>query len=187
MNKNVYLFELDSVRKTKEEIERGQQCLYSEIVKNGNCVILSFNQVVDSIALLNIIKDDFAYKVIKTLFERGRIKISRFKNFRTASQYLVHAIDTNLNNEPNCFIFSAIPVKKEQKNLLEMMKNALINCDVSEFSDYISKQHRDDKLLLLFSSYNSDINKIVPPNFGPEHAINDLKYIKRVLEFILEM
>lgn len=118
MNKNVYLFELDSVRKTKEEIERGQQALYSEIVKNGNRVILSFNQVVDSIALLNIIKDDFAYKVLKTLFERGRIKISRFKNFRTASQYLVHAIDTNLDNKTNCFIFSAIPVKKEQKKII---------------------------------------------------------------------
>ena len=36
MGKLIYLFELDSVRKTNREIEIGQQTLYEEIVKNGN-------------------------------------------------------------------------------------------------------------------------------------------------------
>ena len=36
MREYVYLFELDSVRKTDEEIIAGQKALYSEIVNNGN-------------------------------------------------------------------------------------------------------------------------------------------------------
>ena len=35
MSKYVYLFELDSVRKTDEEIVKAQQTLYDEIVCNG--------------------------------------------------------------------------------------------------------------------------------------------------------
>lgn len=48
MREFVYLFELDSVRKTDEEIIAGQKALYNEIVNNGNIVVLSYNQVVDS-------------------------------------------------------------------------------------------------------------------------------------------
>ena len=59
MRKYVYLFELDSVRKTNAEIIAGQRALYDEIVKNGNIVVLTYNQLIDSRAffsLLNIIK-----------------------------------------------------------------------------------------------------------------------------------
>lgn len=41
MSKYVYLFELDSVRKTDEEIIAGQAALYDEIVTNGNIVVLT--------------------------------------------------------------------------------------------------------------------------------------------------
>ena len=40
MREFVYLFELDSVRKTDEEIIAGQKALYNEIVNNGNIVVL---------------------------------------------------------------------------------------------------------------------------------------------------
>ena len=48
MRRFVYLFELDSVRNSKKEIQRGQQALFEEIVKKGNTVVLSFNQLTDS-------------------------------------------------------------------------------------------------------------------------------------------
>lgn len=48
MNKFVYLFELDSVRKSNAEIIEGQNTLYDEIVMNGNIVVLTYNQLVDS-------------------------------------------------------------------------------------------------------------------------------------------
>lgn len=47
MREYVYLFELDSVRKTDEEIIAGQKALYNEIVNNGNIVVLTYNQLVD--------------------------------------------------------------------------------------------------------------------------------------------
>ena len=43
MRKQVYLFELDSVRNSKAEIERAQKALFEEIILNGNSVVLSFN------------------------------------------------------------------------------------------------------------------------------------------------
>ena len=45
MREYVYLFELDSVRKTDEEIIAGQKALYNEIVNNGNIVVLTYNPV----------------------------------------------------------------------------------------------------------------------------------------------
>ena len=48
MAKRVYLFEMDSVRGTDEEIITAQKTLYDEIVKNGNVVALTYNQIVDS-------------------------------------------------------------------------------------------------------------------------------------------
>ena len=47
IRKNVYLFELDSVRKTDEEIEIAQNALLDEIVLNGNVVVMTYNQLVD--------------------------------------------------------------------------------------------------------------------------------------------
>lgn len=48
MRKYVYLFELDSVRKTDAEIIAGQKALYNEIITNGNIVVMTYNQIVDS-------------------------------------------------------------------------------------------------------------------------------------------
>ena len=53
--KYVYLFELDSVKKTDREIEVGQKALYNEIANNGNVVILTYNQLVDSRAFFLIL------------------------------------------------------------------------------------------------------------------------------------
>lgn len=41
MRKQVYLFELNSVRNSKAEIERAQKALFEEIILNGNSVVLS--------------------------------------------------------------------------------------------------------------------------------------------------
>lgn len=57
MREYVYLFELDSVRKTDEEIIAGQKALYNEIVNNGNIVVLTYNQLVDSRGFFSLLKD----------------------------------------------------------------------------------------------------------------------------------
>ena len=53
MNKLVYLFELDSVRKSKKEIIKAQKALYEEIVLNGNIVVMTMNQLSDSLGFLS--------------------------------------------------------------------------------------------------------------------------------------
>lgn len=48
MDELVYLFELDSVRSTPEEILRGQRAMFREVALKGNRVVLTFNQLTDS-------------------------------------------------------------------------------------------------------------------------------------------
>ena len=69
MREYVYLFELDSVRKTDEEIIAGQKALYSEIVNNGNIVVLTYNQLVDSRGFFSLLKDSEYQKYFIRLFE----------------------------------------------------------------------------------------------------------------------
>ena len=83
MKRFVYLYELDSVRNSSQEIQRGQDALFEEIVKKGNTVVLSFNQLTDSEAFLCAIRDEKMYEQMVTLFIQGALKISRYGNVRT--------------------------------------------------------------------------------------------------------
>ena len=72
MSKYVYLFELDSVRKTDEEIVKAQQTLYDEIVVNGNTVVMTYNQVVDSRGFFCLLDNREYYDNIIELFKKGK-------------------------------------------------------------------------------------------------------------------
>ena len=78
MDELVYLFELDSVRNSAQEILRGQQALFREIALKGNRVVLSFNQLTDSEAFLWAVRTSRAYQPIVSLFAQGAIRYSRF-------------------------------------------------------------------------------------------------------------
>lgn len=93
MKKYVYLYELDSVRNSKEEIIKGQKAMYEEIVTNGNMIVLTYSQLTDSRAFLAAIKDEKHYENILELFRLGAIKVSRFSNIRTPSQYIQKKIE----------------------------------------------------------------------------------------------
>lgn len=136
MNKLVYLPELDSVRNSKREIIIGQNALYEEIVVNGNRVVLSFNQIADSTAFLSAVKDDEQYKFIVELFKKGYIMLSNYQytdsNGNThvvssASQYIQNALEKNISdkNANDTFIFSELPIRKEEKELAAIMLKAL--------------------------------------------------------------
>ena len=73
MSKYVYLFELDSVRNSDAELLAGQKTLYDEIVYNGNIVVLTYNQLVDSRGFFSLFKDSDYYNNILSLFESGYI------------------------------------------------------------------------------------------------------------------
>ncbi|MGI6231200.1 MAG: hypothetical protein ACOYJL_09940 [Tractidigestivibacter sp.] len=118
--KYVYLFELDSVRKTDQEIVAGQQALWREIVENGNVVVLSFNQIIDSRGFFSLFANDEYYHGFVNLVKCGSIKISQFGETRTVSQYLLNSIDKDKK-----FIYSALPIKFTQKRLLALMRRCL--------------------------------------------------------------
>lgn len=89
MDKLVYLHELDSVRTSSQEVAVARRALYEEIVLNGNTVVLTFNQLADSRAFLGLaMESEEMLAAIKGLMLCGAIKISRFGDKRTASQYL---------------------------------------------------------------------------------------------------
>lgn len=129
----VYLFELDSVRNSEEEIKIGQRAIYEEIVRNGNKVILSFNQLTDSKAFLSLIKNmnEDSYHIILELFNLGYIKVSLYGEIRTASQYMQNAIKKCLDKKNNAFIFSGIPVKCDDTEHLSLLLKVLENCDLA--------------------------------------------------------
>lgn len=139
IRKNVYLFELDSVRKTDEEIEIAQNALLDEIVLNGNVVVMTYNQLVDSRGFFSLLCNDKYEEKLIRLFEMGAIRISRFGDIRTVSQYLLNSIDADKE-----FIYSAIPIKYSQKRLLALMKRCLTYSDLSELNDY-TKDNLDDR------------------------------------------
>ncbi len=152
LKKRVYLFELDSVRSTDLEIVEGQRALYREIVENGNVVVLTFNQLVDSRGFLSLLTgpleadgqsasnnavevDTPYYTSLMALFKARAIRISQFGDIRTISQYLLNQIDNNKE-----FFYSALPLKCTQKRLIALVKRSLIFSDLSEIHGFFEKR-----------------------------------------------
>lgn len=127
MNKSVYLYELDSVRNSEKEIGYGQQRLYDEIVLKGNQVVLTFNQLADSKALLSALESKEYRESFLKLFELGMIRVSEYKGIRTPVQYILKNIRED--SKSNDFIFSGIPIKRADKKTVDVFRTALINND----------------------------------------------------------
>ena len=156
--KYVYLFELDSVRKTDEEILEGQKALYNEIVVNGNIVVLTYNQLVDSRGFFSLLADQKYYHNILELFKRGAICISQFGDIRTVSQYLINSTESDKQ-----FIYSALPLKGRQKRLLALVRRSLMYSDLSEIYAYTSQadnQKNDAELRTLFAEVEANSRKV---------------------------
>lgn len=140
MRKHVYLFELDSVRKTDAEIIAGQRALYDEIVMNGNIVVLTYNQLVDSRAFFSLLRDPDYSRCLIRLFELGAIRLSQFGDIRTVSQYLLNSIEDDKQ-----FIYSALPLRYSQKRLTALMRRCLMYSDLSEIHHYIELAGQSEK------------------------------------------
>ncbi len=145
MDKLVYLYELDSARQTDEEIIIGQQAMHDEIVKNGNTVVLTYNQLVDSRGFFSLFNDKVNgepvyFNNIISLFECGALRLSQYSDVRTVSQYILNALSKNAK-----FIFSALPIKGNQKRLIALMERALHYSDLSELHSYLESGRRTDE------------------------------------------
>lgn len=177
MNRLVYLFELDSVRNSESEIEIGQQILFKEIVLNGNSVVLSFNQLTDSEVFLNLIKNKKSYPHVIRLFELGAIKISRFGDCRTASQYIQDAIAKCKDNSDSTFLFSGLPVCSTEIELLQYIENALRYNDLAGLRELLQKKKAEYEKIKAYGS-ERDLEKI-------DKECERLEFIIRYVNMIL--
>ena len=139
MKKYVYLFELDSVRNTDREIELGLKALYNEITWNGNVVVLTFNQLVDSRAFFSLLADDRNYQDFIELFESGALRISQYGNIRTISQYLLNSLKSEKN-----FVYSGWPLRSTQHELIALIERSLTYSDLSEINHWINVGKNND-------------------------------------------
>ncbi len=139
MKKYVYLFELDSVRNTDREIELGLKALYNEVTWNGNVVVLTFNQLVDSRAFFSLLADDRNYQDFIDLFESGALRISRYGDIRTISQYLLDSLKSKKK-----FVYSGWPLRSTQDELIALIERSLTYSDLSEIKDWINVGKNND-------------------------------------------
>ena len=139
MNKLVYLFELDSVRNTPQEIEIGQAAMFEEIARNGNSVVLSFNQLTDSHAFIAAVENKDTYPHILELFRKGAIRISHYGDIRTPSQYMQKSMDNNQGT----FVFSGLPVKTTEEELIKKIRLALQYSDPAILTEMAEEKKKE--------------------------------------------
>lgn len=149
MNKLVYLFELDSVKKySRENIKSkskgkknngvlatpGVNALFSEIINKGNTVVITMNQLTDSQFIKEMLLDDVAYFSLLELFKLGAIRLSLYDKMCTASQYVQHSLEKCYASE-NGFIFSNLPIDSSNKELILKVIYALQYSNLSELKE----------------------------------------------------
>ena len=179
-NKQVFLFELDSVRKTDEEIIYGQKMLFDEIVRNGNVVVLTYNQLIDSRGFFSLINNPEMYEYLMYLFDNGYIKISQYGSIRTVAQYVLESIEKNLNSTKETFLYSALPVRSNQKYLLDLMKRSLMYSDFTEIDEYISGQNTE--LNKLFKHAGGEMTDV-----DIKSSIEILKQLRQFMKLTLDV
>ncbi|MBQ2881736.1 MAG: hypothetical protein IJE40_05665 [Clostridia bacterium] len=94
MNKNVYLFEMDSVITSPEECGKAQEKLYSELM-NGNVVVLSHNQILSIIMfdLLDVNQEKYTRDHILNLIKKKRICVSIYNGQETPGDYIAKKLE----------------------------------------------------------------------------------------------
>lgn len=164
----VYLFELDSVRKSADEIKSGQRKLYDTIIAEGQCVVLTFNQLTDSKAFLSSVmhqKNESLMCYYMDLFKAGALKISRFNSpvdkviIRTPAQYIMNSLEKAIKNVSNStFIFSSLPIARNNTQALQTVLDAFKYCDLSLLSDIPGVDQADHSYIQLYVKWMLDLS-----------------------------
>lgn len=167
MNKLVYLFELDSVRSYEEEVRQAQHSLFHEIVKNGNQIVLTYNQIIDSHGFLVMLLEEETFQELLSLIEKGFIKFSQYGSgsnlVRSPIQYTLSAL-----KKPS-FLFTALPMSAHDHELKDLLAQGIQNVDVTIFEnvDWIDEKEKlflqnFVRMITLLSLEDSAINKPKP-------------------------
>lgn len=175
MKKLVYLHELDSVRTSDAGILHGLKCLFEEVVKNGNYVALSMNQLADSKIIFSAIQEEENFNHILGLFEKGIIRISRYfsgeTEIRTPAQYMLQSLEKNISaiEKVDSFITSALPIKHNDTELLQILRDAIkysdpdsirVKCQGISFGENTDNKNEIIEYLCTYVSFILSISKM---------------------------
>lgn len=193
---DVYLFQLDSVRNSHAEIKTGQNALMEQMLVYGNTVVLTLNQLVDSMAFLQAIHDKDKFEVIKELINIGKIRVSSFiytdengrkRKYVSASDYFQSAIEriqADGENSKGKYHFSCCFIDEKDIVQVQLALNAL---------RYSNPGIINDEIELIKAGKESEIVKSSETFFGysnwdkekKDQEIKVLHDIKRYVEVIL--
>lgn len=120
-------------------MELGQKRLFEETLFNGNYVVLSYNQLTDSVVFLSAIYNHRTYERVIELFKLGILRVSPYNNIRTPSQYVQSCIERCLSENSEVFLFSGIPLdlSDDNKPLLKKLSKALKYNDIGILEEEI--------------------------------------------------
>lgn len=141
-NHAVFLSEPDSVRRSAREIELGQWAIFTEIVRNGHVVVLSFNQVADSYTLMNMLLDDRSRDAVLRLFRLGWLQVNAFGSYYTLADY-ISSVTTKKPEEKETFLFSWLPVQQGETFLLSLIRKAVTSSNTAMFPQQAHPAPRD--------------------------------------------
>ena len=141
-NHAVFLSEPDSVRRSAREIELGQWAIFTEIVRNGHVVVLSFNQVADSYTLMNMLLDDRSRDAVLQLFRLGWLQVNAFGSYYTLADY-ISSVTTKKPEEKETFLFSWLPVQQGETFLLGLIRKAVTSSNTAMFPQQAHPAPRD--------------------------------------------
>lgn len=131
-NQFVFLPEADSVRRSVPEMEAGQWAIFTEIVRYGHVVVLSFNQVTDSYTLMSMLLDERSRDAVLELFRLGWLQVNAFSSYYTLADYINRATSRKVEKDET-FLFSWLPVQKDETFLLQLIHQAVSSSNTAMF------------------------------------------------------
>lgn len=142
MDKMIYLYELDSVIKTKTDMKNALEKVYNTLMVDGDKIVVSLNQIADSRFFDFWIADDTMKEVLIELLRSHRIVLLRQEGHLTAREYLLKKFK---NRE---FISSFFdPIKKHDKisEIKEEVVKAINICNTQELLENIKSLSNAEK------------------------------------------
>lgn len=176
----IYLFELDSLRESDAEILLGLTAVRDEIVRNGNAVVLTYEQLVDSRTFFSLMEDRAFRHDILQLFRQGGLRIAQQGDIRTAVQYLLGRLDDD--SRP----FLSLPLRAAQGRLIALVRRSLLFSDLSELRGYLEGGYRSDEETDDLFAEAGDVGESPPGGNTIPHR-RFLHHLYGFLSFILQV
>ncbi len=192
MNQPVYLYELDSVCNSKNEIKLALDSMYKTIVVDGNVLVLTFNQFADSMLFASIIGNDKMREAFVELICQERIVVSCFASGGEIISSPVRYIVRHLKSFPSKkedFVFSAVDYLNItsygiKKRLFEIMVKSLEDNDIDylNFALYESNMIKKEKDIIFIKNYVEFLLQISLCGIRKLPVKNNIETLKDIIE-----